>query len=185
MTAGGYHEPVRRIREGSGGALTTGTSLRGASIPVEVSVRESDFPPLHGNRVCGPDGIRRMVRECRGAAACRGRPVPSNGDDRFDFDRNDTHFPAAAGEHAARGCFDCRSPGKGDDVFRPESDQKRGLFRLLPGSRGTTGPRQSFALPAATRVGSPERDGARSACPRGDGINAEEDYATRVRCHTP
>jgi len=112
VTAGRYHEPVRRIREGSGGALPTGTSLRGAGIPVEAGLHESDFLPLHGNRDCGPDEIRRMVHECSGAAACRGRPIPFDADDHFDFDRNDNHFPAAAGEHAARGVSTAGCPAR-------------------------------------------------------------------------
>lgn len=138
------HELIGRIRERSGGALYVSTSLRGGSIPGESIVRASDFLLLHGNRVGGPEEIRRMVRECRGGAAYRGQPILFNEDDHFDFDQDENHFLAAVGEYAGWGYFDYRFPGEGhDDGFqsvpvnwRPESDRKRGFFRLLAGLTG-------------------------------------------------
>ncbi len=133
------HELIRRVRERSGGVLPASTSLRGGSIPGGAIVRESDFLLLHGNRVGGPDDVRRMVRECRSAAAYRGQPILFNEDDHFDFDQNDNHFLAAVGEYAGWGYFDYRFPGEGHDEgfqsvpvnWRPDSGRKRGFFRLL------------------------------------------------------
>lgn len=146
LAAGRCHELIRRVRALSGGRLPVSTSLRGGSVPGENIVDSADFLLLHGNRVPGPDGIRRMVRECREHPAYRGQPILFNEDDHFDFDKDDNHFLAAVGEYAGWGYFDYRLPGEGREEgyqsvpvnWAISSERKRGFFDLLARITGHT-----------------------------------------------
>lgn len=148
LATGRCHELIRRVHALSGGALLTGASLRGGSIPTGNIVEAADFLLLHGNRVAEPDRIRQMVRECRAHPAWRGQPILFNEDDHFDFDKDDNHFLAAVGEYAGWGYFDYRFPGEGyDEGYQSMpanwavcSARKRGFFDLLARITGHTPP---------------------------------------------
>jgi hypothetical protein len=146
---GGYHpiiqpkhaaELIERVKRRSGGRLLVSTSLGGGKLPVvESMLAACDFVLLHGNGVKEPAGIRKMVRDTRGAKGYHGQPIVFNEDDHFDFDRQDNNFLAAVGEYAGWGYFDYRMSGEGfEEGYQSvpvdwgiHSARKRGFFELL------------------------------------------------------
>ncbi|HET6428826.1 MAG TPA: hypothetical protein VFJ30_10475 [Phycisphaerae bacterium] len=121
------------------GRLLVSVSMGGGTIPPDSVAAAADFLLIHGNGVGEPDGIRRMVDDCRNLPSYRGRPVVFNEDDHFDFDAADNNMLAAVSRYASWGYFDYRMEGEGYDEgyqsvpvnWTIRSDRKRGFFGLL------------------------------------------------------
>ncbi len=151
------HELLEFVRSSSVGGrrLLVGVSYWGNTVPLENTVRYSDYILLHGNGIDTPSGIVDLVQKTRAVSGYRGQPIVFNEDDHFEFDQPTNHFTAAIGEYASWGYFDYRMKDEEfDDGYQSvpvnwtiSSDRKRGFFNLLaqvtgakegPSSRKTT-----------------------------------------------
>lgn len=119
--------------------LLVSTSMRGGTLPPDLTMRVADFILLHGNHVEDRETLREMVRRCRANPCYQGQPILFNEDDHFDFDADENNMLAAISEYAGWGYFDYRMKGEGfDDGYQSipvnwstSSPRKRGFFDLL------------------------------------------------------
>ncbi|MFW6133437.1 MAG: hypothetical protein ACOC8F_06025, partial [Planctomycetota bacterium] len=151
LTASRVAELIVRVQERSAGRvaspagrLLAGTSMGGGSLPPPDVVETGDVLLLHGNGVGtdghgDPDGMRKLIDDCRAIPAYREQPIVVNEDDHYDFDAADSNFLAAVQRYAGWGFFDYRRPGEGYAEgyqcvpvdWRIASRRKRAFFDLV------------------------------------------------------
>ncbi len=162
------HELIEFVRSTSVGGrrLLAGVSYWGNVVPLENSVRYSDYVLLHGNGVGTPSGIVELVQKTRAVSGYRGQPIVFNEDDHFDFDQPTNNFVAAINEYASWGYFDYRMKDEGfDEGYQSvpvnwgiSSDRKRGFFNLLAQITGakeqtSSSKKTAFKMPAGAARG--------------------------------
>ncbi len=135
------HELIARVRGigRDGFHLLASTSYSGP-LPKQNVVDAADFILVHGNGVRkGPQGITDSMKKIRVMLGDKPKPVLTNEDDNYAFDKPANNFNAAVAQHTSWGYFDYRRKGEpATEGFQSipadwtiGSGRKREFFHLL------------------------------------------------------